>query len=199
MNILIDELPDQVMIDGKLYDLDTDFRTAIRIIQDFEDDDLTTYEKNYLMIRRLFPVVPDNMEESLRQALKFLDGGEPISEEVESTPPMRLYSFSKDANLIYAAFRQTHGIDLQTAKLHWWQFLALFMDLGADTTFSNLVSLRKRVKEGKATADERMIAAEMGDAFIVPEPDTRTWEQIKEDERKQALTDEFMRLLEGSK
>ena len=68
MNILIDELPDQVMIDGKLYDLDTDFRTAIRIIQDFEDDDLTTYEKNYLMIRRLFPVVPDNTEESLRQA-----------------------------------------------------------------------------------------------------------------------------------
>ncbi len=199
MNILIDELPDQVMIDGKLYDLDTDFKTAIRIIQDFEDNELTVYEKNYLMIRRLFPVVPENTDEALKQALKFLDGGDAPSGEDEDQAPQRLYSFTKDANLIYAAFRQTHGIDLQTAKLHWWQFLALFMDLGADTTFSNLVSLRKRVKEGKATADERMIAAEMGDAFIVPEPDTRTWEQIKEDERKQALTDEFMRLLEGSK
>lgn len=198
INILIDELPDQVLIDGELYDLDTDFKTAIRIIQDFEDDELTVYEKNFLMIRRLFPTMPENTDEAIKQALKFLDGGETPTEGEETTP-VRLYSFSKDANLIYAAFRQTHGIDLQTAKLHWWQFLALFMDLGADTTFSNLVNLRKRVKEGKATAEELKIAAEMGDTFIVPDPDTRTWDQIKEDERKQALTDEFMRLLEGPK
>ncbi len=192
MNILTDVLPTQVLIDGQLYDLNTDFKTAIRIIQDFEDEELTVYEKNYLMIRRLYLVVPENTDEAVRLALRFLDGGETPAGDDENAP-LRLYSFSKDANLIYAAFRQTHGIDLQSAKMHWWQFLALFMDLGAETTFTGLVSLRKRVKEGKATTDELKIATELGDAFEVNEPDMRSWEQIKEDERKQALSNEFMR------
>ncbi len=192
MNILTDVLPTQVLIDGQLYDLNTDFKTAIRIIQDFEDEELTVYEKNYLMIRRLYLVVPENTDEAVRLALRFLDGGE-TPEGDDENAPLRLYSFSKDANLIYAAFRQTHGIDLQSAKMHWWQFLALFMDLGAETTFTGLVSLRKRVKEGKATTDELKIATELGDAFEVNEPDMRSWEQIKEDERKQALSNEFMR------
>lgn len=192
MNILTDVLPTQVLIDGQLYDLNTDFKTAIRIIQDFEDEELTVYEKNYLMIRRLYLVVPENTDEAVRLALRFLDGGETPAGDDENAP-LLLYSFSKDANLIYAAFRQTHGIDLQSAKMHWWQFLALFMDLGAETTFTGLVSLRKRVKEGKATTDELKIATELGDAFEVNEPDMRSWEQIKEDERKQALSNEFMR------
>jgi hypothetical protein len=66
------------------------------------------------------------------------------------------------------------------------------MDLGADTAFCNLVGLRKRVKSGKATKEEREVAREMGDLFDVPEPDLRTAEE-KEQEA------EFMRLLHGGK
>jgi len=73
--------------------------------------------------------------------------------------------------LIYAAFRQTHGIDLQKELLHWWVFLALFQDLGADTAFCSLVNLRRRVKSGQATKEEREHAIKMGDAFELPEVD----------------------------
>jgi len=60
--------------------------------------------------------------------------------------------------------------------------MALFMDLGQDTTFCQLISLRKRVKTGKATKEEREIAREMGDVFDIPDYDDRTLEE-KEAER----------------
>ena len=90
---------------------------------------------------------------------------------------LRLYSFSKDANLIFAAFRQTHGIDLSTADLHWWEFLALFSDLGANTTFVSMISLRRRVKTGKASKEEIASARDIGDAFNLPKLETRTLEE----------------------
>lgn len=187
MNILTEQLPEAVEIDGQEYAIQTDFRSCLRAILAFEDDELTGLEKQAVLLDILYPEKPKDLGQALALAVKFLNGGR--VEESESSGP-RLYSFSVDANLIYAAFQQTHGIDLQTADLHWWKFLALFSDLGADTAFCNLVGLRKRVKMGTATKEERQMANEMGEMFEVPEPDTRTAE-----EREQEA--EFMRLVTG--
>jgi hypothetical protein len=51
------------------------------------------------------------------------------------------------------------------------------MDLGTETTFCQLVSLRKRIKTGKATREERNAAREMGEVYEVPDVDTRTLEE----------------------
>ena len=104
------------------------------------------------------------MREAVEKANWFLNCGD---EPSEAQSGVRLYSFEKDANFIFAAFRQTHGIDLQKENLHWWKFIALFMDLGQDTTFCQLTALRKRVKSGKATKEEKQAAKNMGDMFII--------------------------------
>jgi len=127
-----------------------------------------------VMLENMYPKMPENVQTALEQAYKFLNGGQ--TPEVEEDIA-RLYSFSKDANFIFSAFRQTHGIDLETENMHWWKFLALFMDLGEKTAFCNLVVLRERVKSGKATKEECQVANEIGDLFDVPEPDTRTPEE----------------------
>ena len=145
-----------------------------------EDNDLTPQEKNLVILANIYPDVPEDIEEALKQALWFLDGGK---EGEGSGDGIRLFSWSRDANLIYAAFRQTHGIDLATAELHWWVFLALFMDLGQDTAFCQLTALRSRVKKGKATKEERAAAREMGEAFDVPDVDDRTLEEKEAEER----------------
>lgn len=191
MNLLIDPLPTSVEIDGVEYKVNTDFRYALRAILAFEDESLVNTEKQIILLDNLYPVMPSNISEALRLAGLFLNGGKENDDSVEQQP--RLYSFSKDANLIYAAFKQTHGIDLaDTEYLHWWKFLALFMDLGSDTAFCNLVGLRKRVKAGTATKDERKSAREMGDLFDVPEFDNRSLEE-KEQEAK------FLQMLEKGK
>lgn len=189
MNILTDELPASVDISGQIYKINPDFRTCLNVIMAFEDNDLTPQEKQAILLSSLYPVLPHDMIEAIKQANLFLNGGKVSENEDE---PMRLYSFSKDANFIFAAFRQTHGIDLQTDDMHWWKFLALFMDLGQDTTFCQLVSLRKRVKTGKATKEERAIAREMGEVLEVPDIDTRT---LEEKEREA----EFIRLVTQGK
>lgn len=162
----------------------------MRIILAFEDEELTPQEKQVILLSMLYPIIPPDAQEAIKKANLFLSGGR-INEEDESEP-MRLYSFSKDANFIYAAFKQTHGVDLQTAKLHWWQFLALFMDLGQDTTFCQLVGLRKRLRTGKATKEERAAAREMGEMIDLPELDNRTFE-----EKEMAL--EFERKVEEAR
>lgn len=180
------------MIDGQEVAINTDFRDCLRVVLAFEDNELAAIEKQSVLIDNLYPKRPNNLAEAFVQGVKFLNGGNDGEKEEKENHLPRLYSFSQDAELIFAAFRQTHGIDLETASMHWWKFQALFMDLGQDTAFCNLVGLRKRVKTGKASKEERAAAREMGEAFDVPEVDDRTIE-----ERDKA--DEFMRLLAGGK
>jgi hypothetical protein len=174
MNILIEELPNAVEIDGIEYEINSGFRSCLRIILAFEDNELAAIEKQMVLIDNLYKNKPDNLDQATRQGIKFLNGGR---DELEAGNDMRLYSFNKDAPFIMAAFKQTHGIDLDTANMHWWKFLTLFMDMGSDTTFSNLVSLRKRVKTGKASKEERAMAREIADIFDLPEIDNRTLEE----------------------
>jgi hypothetical protein len=179
VNILTDRLPEAIRVNGRVYEINSDFRDCLRIILAFEDNSLTPLEKQMLLMENLFRDVVNSEDypEAMQQGVRFLDGGGKLEEDVEGDrgQHLRLYSFSQDANLIFAAFQQTHGIDLQnTEYLHWWQFLTLFMDLGESTSFCSLVGLRKRVKTGKATKEERQVAREMGAMFEVPELDTRS-------------------------
>lgn len=187
MNILVEQLPTTVQIDGEDVALDTDFRSALRAILAYEDEDLTRGEKIGLLIENLYPEPPSNLEAAARQGIWYLNGGEMPRDEA---PGPRLYSMAHDARYIYAAFRQTHGIDLQAIDyLHWWSFLALFMDLGSNTAFCGLVGFRKRLKAGKLSKDERRSYLEMKEVVDLPERDTRTPDE-------KAREDEFMRLVE---
>jgi hypothetical protein len=186
MNLLIDELPEAVLVGKKIWKINTDFRDCLRVFLAWEDETLTGYEKTMILLSNLYPVMPDDINGALEQGMKFLNFGR--TEVVEDDNPMRLYSFAKDASLIFSAFRQTHQIDLVTEKLHFWTFLSLFSDLGSDTAFCQLIGLRKRVKTGTASPEEVKAAEDMGAAFTLEEPDLRTAEE-KEQEA------EFMRLV----
>ena len=176
MNILIDALPETVEIDGDEWPINCDFRSCLRTILAFEDNDLAPQEKQTVMLTNLYPKIPENIAAATQQAGWFLNGGKEEEEDQEITGA-RVYSFAKDAGYIYIAFRQTYEIDLQKDNLHWWEFLALFMDLGSETTFCQLVSLRKRLKDGTATEEERKMAAAMGEMIDIPELDDRTIEE----------------------
>lgn len=185
MNILLERLPEAVEIDGTEYPINTDFRAGLAVILAFEDPELTEHEKQAVLLENLYPEPPHDLTGAILQGVKFLNGGESEANGDGADGP-RLYSFAHDAKLIFAAFRQTHGIDLETAELHWWKFLALFMDLGQDTTFCNLVSLRKRIKTGKASKEELSAYREMRSLVDLPEPLSPA---------EQAAEDEFMRRL----
>ncbi len=132
MNILTDDLPVSVVIDDKVYALNTDYRTGLTIMEAFEDQGLTDQEKALVMLELLYPEVPRNIGGAAK-ALWFLNCGEPAIASDNNQPEERRYSFTQDARYIYTAILQTHGIDLErTEYLHWWKFQYLFLDLRED-------------------------------------------------------------------
>lgn len=157
MSFLIDEFPEAIQVGDKVLAINTDFRVGLQILLDFEDLELADWSRQYLMINRLYADLPEekDYEEAAMQAVKYLNGGESDLEGESREAKPRVYSFKEDGQLIYAAFHQTHGIDLKTAQMHWWKFLALFMDLGSETHFNSLVNMRSRYYEGKATDEEK--------------------------------------------
>ena len=48
-----------------------------------------------------------------------------------------------DAPYLVAAFQQAYGIDLTTAKMHWWRFRALFAALPEDTRMFQILHARR--------------------------------------------------------
>jgi hypothetical protein len=182
-SFLIEQFPDAIEIDGEIFAVNTDFRVGLQIMADFENPEFDQDEHTYLMLNRLYVDLPADRDTSFYQkaaekAVRFLNAGDDTEKDTEGKP--RLYSFRKDARLIYSAFSQTHGVDLQTDNMHWWRFIALFMDLGADTAFNSMVGLRKRYYDGKLTDEERRLVAEMGDGFLVEQ--SEVYDQLDPEE-----------------
>ena len=159
--------------------INTDFRYCLRAVVACEDNELTPQEKQIITLANLYSRQPPDIREAMVQAKWFLDCGRDGEGTSEGRQQPRVYSFAKDSEMIFAAFKQVHGIDLDTANLHWWKFIALFMAVIANqnTAFGSLVTLRLRVKTGRATKDEQRAAREMGELFDVPDVDTRSIEQ----------------------
>ena len=190
MNILTEQLPTAVEIDGITYELDTDFRTCLTIIMAFEDLELTDYEKQMVMLDLLYKEIPEDIKEACRLAVKFLDCGEdPESKGLHDDGAGRLYSFQQDAKYIYSAIKQSHSVDLETIDyLHWWKFCYMFLDLREDCFFHRLVHLRRQKNLRKMTKEEKELYYRIQD--IVDLPEVKTSEELK-------AANEFMKLLNG--
>ena len=154
MNLLLDKLPDSVMIDGAAVKINTDFRVCLKAIQALEDETLMDHEKLSVLIMLLYPEPPDNTASAISQGLKFLNLGKEAAAAKLNQP--QVYSLEKDSSYIYTAFKSSFNIDLNDVEyLHWWKFRSLFADLDKDCFFNTLVSLRSRQQSGKLTDSEK--------------------------------------------
>lgn len=168
MNLLLDKLPDSVMIDGEAVPINTDFRVCLKIIQAMEDDVLMEHEKLTVLIDLLYPEPPENTALALSQGLKFLNLGKEADSAKLNQP--QVYSLEKDSNYIYTAFKISFNIDLNEVEyLHWWKFRSLFADLDKDCFFNTLVSLRSRQQSGKLTDSEKDFVRRNADLMSLTE------------------------------
>lgn len=168
MNILLERLPTAVEIADKTYELNTDYRVGLNIILAFEDPELTQAEKYAVLLDQLYKEIPSDINQAIMLGVKFLDCGKDKPAECDGNQE-RLYSFTKDAQYIYTAIRQSHGIDLETVDyLHWWKFCYLFQDLREDCFFIHLIDLRSRRNRGKLTKEEIEYCARISDILDLP-------------------------------
>ena len=157
MNILTQKLPTKIKVNGKIYDINYDYRINLNIILAFEDEDLLYEEQLYVLIKSLYKeeIPGEDLEEAVMKGIKFLNCGEESKQDTKIKKP-RVYSFSKDGNYIFTGINQTHHIDIEEKEtLHWWKFMSLFMDMSTDCMFGELMYYRTRKQEGKLTEEEK--------------------------------------------
>jgi hypothetical protein len=150
MNLLLDELPESVYLADpdppyleREYPIATDYRVGIQFTQLLSDEGLTNLKKDEQALMLYYGGIPANVEAAYQALTQFyLCGRDPedIATGGHSGPPV--FSYAQDAPYLFAAFEQQYGIDLTTAKLHWWRFRALFDGLSDKTELVKIMGYR---------------------------------------------------------
>lgn len=178
-NILIDPLPDSVVIDGERIPVNPGYRVHILIeICMFSDRD---DEQKLLDALHLFygMRMPSDIDAALEQLLWFHRCGvNPEEEEKQGRhgayqKQLRAYCFEQDAGMIYAAFRAQYGINLnQTpdADLHWWEFKAMFESLREDLLISRVMYYRTANISGMSK-NEKAFIKKMRSIYAIRQPE----------------------------
>lgn len=174
MSILTKSLPSVLVISGKEYPINTDFRVWLKFSEIINDRSRTKTSKANSLVMLVFGEIPENAVDCLRGAELFF-AGEPEEKAGPGGRKKRTFDFSQDAELIYAAFYQQYGIDLCSADLHWWQFRALFEGLGSTTQFIKVLEYRSMEIDKIEDKKMRAFYAKMKKQYALP--DNRTQEE----------------------
>ena len=143
MNILIDLLPTRVEIDGKEYEINSNFRTSLLFSILMENKDIPSNLKIRQALKLYYPVIPKNTEKSIEKIIWFYTRGKEYKTTTSKGNNIKILDYEEDADLIYSAFMSQYGIDLQDIEyLHWWKFKALFEGLKEDNKLSKIMEYR---------------------------------------------------------
>lgn len=143
---MIGELPKALLIDGAEYPINSDYRVALLIFQAYNDTELTLQEQTRVCIECLYRQIPSNLNEALKQAIWFLDGGDiPKSKQL----PKKLMDWEQDQSIIFPAVNKVAGYETRSVEyIHWWSFLGLFNEVG-EGLFSQVMNIRAKKAKGK--------------------------------------------------
>lgn len=145
---MVTNLPKKLEIDGVLHDIRSDFRAVLDILSASGDDELTTAEKNYVLLKILY-VNPENItnaQEALKKAWWFIACG---NERIENKTSVRLMNWEKDFPILVGQINQILNYECRAVDyLHWWTFRAAYDGVG-EGFFHSVVSIRYKLSKGK--------------------------------------------------
>lgn len=200
MNIIIDSLPESVIIDGREYPVNWGYR-AFLLIEICLFDSRLNDEQKMLNCLNIFynRNIPSNLSTAIEKLQWFYRcGGRERKKSGGSLRApqkiIRCYDFEQDAPYIYSAFLTQYGIDLQETKnydLHWWKFNALFESLGEDLKLSKIMYYRTAKTSG-LDKERRRFLNEMKKLYALENPEDNTDAQMKL-ARRNARMKEYVR------
>ena len=172
-NLLIDSLPETVIVDGREFAIRSDFRISIMFEMMVSDSKLSKSQKLAQALELYFEdEVPTNHNEAIKQVLDFYGCGKKhTSPKKNKKAGIRspVYSFEYDDGYIFSAFIDQYGIDLNDIPyLHWWKFKAMFDALKSDNEIVKIMSYRATDLSTVQDKNERMRLARMQALYAIP-------------------------------
>ena len=138
-NLMLD-LPREIL--GQA--VETDWMWWMRRVGYVLDSSLLWAEKADILLLNVYRFIPDDPKQAIRRLQGIFDfylcgdDGEPD----EEPPREKLLDWQKDGARIWGDFRVYAGIDLNTARMHWWEFMAIFKSLPPDSQIKYAIALR---------------------------------------------------------
>ena len=133
----------RVEIDGKEFEINTDFSVWIEIEDLFFSKTEDSVSSAAKILALAYPVLPPRPQKAIEKILWFYSCGEE-KREGGGTAALHKprFNLKKDFGYIWAAFFGEFGIDLSVQGLHWWKFCTLLSALGEECRFSRIVAYR---------------------------------------------------------
>lgn len=181
MNLLLDEIPEEVEIDGRTYAINANFRESIIFELMMQDTELMDDEKIVGALSIYYDDMPHDLEKAVEKLLWFYRCGKEVEQKKKDTEdnegdseepanPKQVFSYEADADYIYAAFLTQYGMDLQDVEfLHWWKFKALFNALKEDNKMVKIMEYRSMDINSDMSKKEKEFYRSMKRLYALPD------------------------------
>lgn len=141
------DLPTALEIDGIEYEIRTDYRVILGLLEILNDPEFSNEGKAQATIETLI-IEWENVrdyKEALERCFWFIDMGQSGGKKTA-----RLVDWEKDYPYIVAPINRVLGYECRAVpSLHWWTFLSAYMEIGGECTFAQIVNIRSKLKKGK--------------------------------------------------
>lgn len=148
-------LPTTVNINGREHEIRSDFRVILEIITMLDDAELDGADKTEALLTMFYVNADeiDDAEMAVNACFNFIDAN---SKRQKKKSP-RLTDWEQDFEYIVAPVNRVLGFECRSVDyLHWWSFLAAYMEIGGDCLYSQIVSIRdKQARKKKLEKYER--------------------------------------------
>ena len=145
------ELPKTINLSNKEFKIRTDYRAILDIWIALNDPNYDEQEQALILLQILYEDWEDitDYEEAVDKGMDFINMG------LESnTDGIQLMDWEQDADLIIAPINQIVGCEIRSLEyMHWYTFLSAYMNIG-ESLFSQVVSIREKLKKGKKLEKE---------------------------------------------
>ena len=140
-------LPTTVEIDGRSYEIRTDFRSILEIFTMLDDPDLSDGDKTEALLRMFYIERPSDSEAAITAFVSFAD---PRGSGNKEKPHTRLISWSQDFDLMVAPINHILNAECRSLPyLHWRTFLAAYLEIPPESVFARVLRIREKLRTGK--------------------------------------------------
>lgn len=163
--------PQSVEVNGVEYQIETDFRKWIEFhdiaLQEGDDQ-----ERIHKILEMYKGQRPGSVGDAVNALCEFYAAGQLKKDSGNAGKTVPNYDFEFDQDYFVSGFRENYGISLPSVDyLHWWEFLALFRGMNADTELKQRMQIRSidigQIRDVKERA--RIRRAQM--AIAIPRPE----------------------------
>lgn len=147
------DLPTTVEVNGKTYEINTDYRDILTILSLYNRNDLSEMGKSLAAIQIFYKdKIPTDTQIAAKKMFEFINLNEEQSEE-DAKPLMPVYDWEQDYLAIVADVNRVAGCEIRALPyLHWFTFMSYFHAIG-EGQLSFLICLRTKLRKGQKLED----------------------------------------------